>query len=234
MGDATWTADAMLDLALAPNTSPVARLLMFAAERGDVEGIAKFEHDELRALMAEGVETGVSVAGLRRHIDVAAGHGHIVAGSTMRRIVLDVDRIRPHGDMLVPGDVRAGLRLVHVLDRGRAVAECVACLVRRVYSGSSGVRVHRVWSLCGAGEGCGMSRPCVLTWPPGTRRIPLPLLSEPPLGRRGERLPLPVCPAGHQRSRLRLRGSAAAACPPEGLSGGTCSTSCTMRRAATR
>ncbi len=58
MGDATWTADAMLDLALAPNTSPVARLLMFAAERGDVEGIAKFEHDELRALMAEGVETG--------------------------------------------------------------------------------------------------------------------------------------------------------------------------------
>ncbi len=175
----------------------------------------------------------MSVAGLRRHIDVAAGHGHIVAGSTMRRIVLDVDRIRPHGDMLVPGDVRAGLRLVHVLDRGRAVAECVACLVRRVYRRPARARVDRVWSLCGAGEGCGMSRPCVLTGcevPAAFRSRYCP----------SHRLADVVNGSPFLSARPATNGPdyACGVCggslPARRAFGGTCSTSCTMRRAATR
>lgn len=127
MGAATFTADALLDLALAPKTAPLVRLVLVSAERADRHGVAEWDRGELGELISEGLRYPVGHGELKNLVRIAALHGHIMEGSTPRRVRLDMDRIAAHGEGLDVGDESNGLRVVKTVGVHRLIAECQGC-----------------------------------------------------------------------------------------------------------
>lgn len=118
MGDAIVSADALVDLALAPGTTPTVRLILLAAERADALGVAEFDEDELWEALGESRSSSqqrLSRAQVGHKVRLCATLGYFLPRSSVRRIRLNLERIKPQG---------WGLRAVHELHDGRAVAEC--------------------------------------------------------------------------------------------------------------
>lgn len=95
---AIFSDDALWDLAIAPRTNAVARIVLLTALYADENGIATWDSDTLRQAMATGVPNGLSFAGLDRHIELAVEFGHLLPGSDRRRTMIDPARIRRCAD----------------------------------------------------------------------------------------------------------------------------------------
>lgn len=135
MGDVLMTADALVDLAMATGQLPLTRTILLAAERADVHGVALFNDGELVDLLNE------DVPGRRRLSNANAAHkvrmgcrlGRFLDGD-LSRIVVNTEHYTPTG--------WSGLRVIHDLRNGRAVAECrsghrATYVLDRVWAGTA-------------------------------------------------------------------------------------------------
>lgn len=119
MSAATFTPDYLIRLALDEHSSATTRVVLLSAERAGVDGVAEFERDELLALVnTEDRQKPLGHNALRGVIRNAINARHLMPGSTSKRIRLPLDGVRPSGD---------GLRILHELSNGRAVARCFDC-----------------------------------------------------------------------------------------------------------
>lgn len=118
MPDFVLTADAAVDLAFAKGVPAVMRLVLLAAERSDADGVAPFDPDELYEALRENLEPHqkkVSRAQVAHKVRLGVTIGYFREGSTVRRVLVNTDLIRPLG---------WGLRVVAELDGGRVLCEC--------------------------------------------------------------------------------------------------------------
>jgi hypothetical protein len=128
MSAATWTADALLAIAMDKGTTPVIRLLCFAAERADRAGLATFDAGELLDLTYGGDRSAKTV---EHDLRLAEASGYTLSGSTAEGVRLDLAMVQPEGWPEV-GARYGDLTLVHRVDGDKWLCAC-DCGNRRTY-----------------------------------------------------------------------------------------------------
>ena len=108
-------------MALATNrsTSPVIRLLMFACERADHEGVSTWETGELLDLIYDGEGSKT----IEHVLDLAMANGYILPDSTADGVRLDTAIVQPSGFPIV-GAVYGELTLVREVNEGVWLTKC--------------------------------------------------------------------------------------------------------------
>jgi hypothetical protein len=145
MSGATFTADALMALAMNKSTTPVVRLLMFACERADRTGVACFDAGELHELLHEGDDAKTIEHDLR----FVVGVGLALPDSTAESIRLDLSMVQPEGFPEV-GARYGDLTLEHRVEGDKWLCAC-DCGSRRTYM--------LLYLVSGITRDCGQHRP---------------------------------------------------------------------------
>jgi hypothetical protein len=146
MSAATFTADALLAIAMDKGTTPVIRLLCLAAERADRSGLATFDAGELLDLIYGGDRSAKTV---EHDLRLAEASGYTLSGSTAEEVRLDLAMVQPEGFPEV-GARYGDLALTHRVGGDKWMCKC-AC---------GSVRTYRLPYLeSGITKSCGQHRP---------------------------------------------------------------------------
>ena len=147
---ATLSTEMLMALAEHGSTTASLRILFFAAERANRQGLAVFDPQELADLMAD-VVTGrrMPSSSVHNYLRMGVRVGHFREGSTTTAVQIDTAKVQPEGFPEV-GARYGDLTLVRCVSGDAWLCEC-DCRSRRVYS--------LPYLVSGITRDCGQHRP---------------------------------------------------------------------------